>query len=108
MYASLRRQYLAMMSTRPSCWVVACWIYDCRYASKFFDGGKVTSNTQSNCQPLKMLSLRTDVNRAHIVTCRRYPRVGVAIELLHHLAVDLVAQLPMAQTNTKQPTLLLQ
>ena len=28
-----------------------------RYGSKFFDGGKVTSNTHNSCQPRNVLSL---------------------------------------------------
>ena len=53
------RQYLAIMSTRPSICTV-CWcMKDRKYCSKFFEGGNVTSRTQSSCQPLKRLSLDT-------------------------------------------------
>ena len=60
MYAKRRRQYFAMTSTRPSWCIVACWRYERKYASKSFEGGKVTSRTHSSCQPLKTLSLYSD------------------------------------------------
>ena len=55
--ANLRRQYLAITSTRPSAWVVRWDIKDCKYVSKFLDGGKVTRKTQRSCHPLNTPSL---------------------------------------------------
>jgi len=52
-----RMQYLAMTSTLPSNWAVRWCTNERRYVSKFFEGGNVTSRTQSSCQPLNMLSL---------------------------------------------------
>jgi len=57
MKVNLRRQYLAMTSTRPSEWVVRWVINERKYASKFLDGGKVTRKTQRICHPLNTLSL---------------------------------------------------
>lgn len=94
MNANLRRQYLAITSTRPSEWAVRWVINDRRYVSKFLDGGKVTRKTQRSCHPLNTLSL--DHRK---ISMFRYPRgriVGnhsrarVSDELLHYLAIDLV------------------
>src|SRR5258708_23843633 len=56
---TLRRpiQYLAITSMRPSLWASLSCMNERTYASRFFEGGNVTSKTQSSCQPWKTLSL---------------------------------------------------
>jgi hypothetical protein len=58
MAARRLRQCLASTSIRPSV-IPVRWERKARkYGSKFFDGGKVTSNTHNSCQPRNVLSLQ--------------------------------------------------
>ena len=88
MKVSLRRQYLAMTSTRPSEWLVRWVIKDRRYVSKFLDGGKVTRKTQRSCHPLNTLSL----DRREISTFRH----------LEDRIVTYVLEFPMSCFTTWQ------
>lgn len=61
-------QYLAITSTLLSCCEVACCSQVCNEVSKFFDGGNVTSSTQSSCQPLNTLSLTSQIRQSVAMT----------------------------------------
>jgi hypothetical protein len=109
MYASFRTQYLAMTSTLPSTCIVRCSMNERKYVSKFLDGGKLIRSTQSNCHPRKTLSLY------RAITCeqkrrgsKKNVRIRIPTQLLHNLTINLIPQLPMQQSLTQQPPLLLQ
>lgn len=91
MYDSRRRQYFAMMSTRPSCWDVACCINARKDVSKFFDGGKVTSKTHISCQPLNVLSLlhphytHTHIQKNELISLDNQDRIWKAKRNTHGL-----------------------